>query len=45
MQVMMREAFEFHQQSSSERKEILSELKAPNKPSHRDLAVDEHESI
>jgi hypothetical protein len=43
MQVMMREAFEFHQQSSSEWKEILSELKASNKPSHRDLAVDEHE--
>ncbi len=43
MQVMMREAFEFHHQSSSEWKEILSELKASNKPSHRDLAVDEHE--
>lgn len=43
MQVMMREAFEFHQQSSSEWKDILSKLKASNKPSHRDLAVDEHE--
>lgn len=43
MQQTMREVYQFHQQSSSEWKEILSELKASKTPSHRDLAVTEYE--
>lgn len=43
MQQTMREVYEYHQQSSGEWKEILSELKASKAPSHRDLAVTEYE--
>ena len=43
IQQKMREFYEFQQKSSNDSKEILSELKASKQPSHRDIAVDEHE--
>ncbi|KAI9709429.1 MAG: hypothetical protein M1812_007706 [Candelaria pacifica] len=39
----MREVYEFQQQSSSDWKEILSELKASKQLSHREIAVAEYE--
>lgn len=43
IQQTMREVYEFQQQSSSDWKEILSELKASKQPSHREIAVAEYE--
>ena len=43
IQQTMREVYEFQQQSSNDWKEILSELKASKQPSHREIAVAEHE--
>ena len=43
IQKTVREAFEFHQQASTEWKGILSELKASSLPSHRDLANSDYE--
>ena len=43
IQRTMREVYDFQQQSSRERNEILSELKASRLPSHRDIAVIEHD--
>ena len=43
IQQTMREVYEFQKQSSNDWKEILSELKASKQPSHREIAVAEHE--
>ena len=43
VQQKMRDVYEFQQQSSNDWKEILSELKASKQPSHREIAVAEHE--
>ena len=43
MHKTMSEAFDFHHQASVEWKAILSELKVSVRPSHRDLAVLDHE--
>ena len=43
MHKIMSEAFDFHHQASVEWKGILSELKLSDSPSHRDLAVSDHE--
>lgn len=43
MQQTLRDVYEFHQQSASEWKEILSELKVSKALTHRDLAMTEYE--